>query len=64
MLTLNMLDAIDADRLHRKLGRGWRVSDEGLARRRSRLLCRVYLHLHKVLVRSHQIVARLNTLVT
>jgi hypothetical protein len=53
MLTLNMLDAIDADRLHRKLGRAWRISDEGLARRRYRLLCRVYLHLHKALMRSH-----------
>jgi hypothetical protein len=54
MLTLNMLDAIDADRLHRKLGRARRISDEGLARRRYRLLCRVYLHLHKALMRSHR----------
>ena len=52
MLTLNMLDAIDADRLHRKLGRMWRLSEEGLARRRYRLLCKVYLHLHRVLMRS------------
>jgi hypothetical protein len=64
MLTLNMLDAIDADRLHRKLGRVWRVSVEDLARRRYRLLCRVYLHLHKALMRSHQTVAPRNTLVT
>lgn len=52
MLTLNMLNAIDADRLHRKLGRAWRLSEETLARRRYRLQCRVYLHLHKVLLRS------------
>jgi hypothetical protein len=65
MLTLNKLDAIDADRLHRKLGRAWRVGDEGLARRRYRLLSRVYLHLHKALMRSHQtIVSRPNTLMT
>jgi hypothetical protein len=65
MLTLNKLDAIDADRLHRKLGRAWRVSDAGVARRRYRLLSRVYLHLHKALMRSHQtIVSRLNTLLT
>jgi hypothetical protein len=64
MLTLNMLNAIDADRLHRKLDRVWRVSDAGLARRRYRLLCRVYLHLHKALMRSHQTVVRLNSLVT
>jgi hypothetical protein len=65
MLTLNKLDAIDADRLHRKLGRAWRASDEGLARRRYRLLSRVYLHLHKALMRSHQtVVPRLNTSVT
>jgi hypothetical protein len=70
MLTLNKLDAIDADRLHRKLGRAWRAAsdedlDEGLARRRYRLLSRVYLHLHKALMRSHQtIVSRPNTLMT
>jgi len=61
MLTLNMLNAIDADRLHRKLDGAWRVSAEGVARRRYRLLCRVYLHLHKALMRSHQTFARLNT---
>jgi hypothetical protein len=60
MLTLNMLDAIDADRLRRKLGRAWRISEEAVARRRYRLLCRVYLHLHKALMRSHQTVATLN----
>jgi hypothetical protein len=43
MMTPNMLDAIDADRLHRKLVRVWRLSDEGLARRRYRLLRRVGL---------------------
>jgi hypothetical protein len=58
MLTLNMLDAIDADRLYRKLGRAWRVSEEAVARRQYRLLSRVYLHLHKALMRSHQTVAR------
>ena len=53
MLTLNMLDAIGADRLHRKLGRAWRMSEERLAHRRYRLLARVYLHLHKALLRNH-----------
>jgi hypothetical protein len=62
MLTLNMLDAIDADRLHRKLGRAWRLSEEGLAHRRYRLRCRVYLHLHKALLHN-QIAVQANTLV-
>ena len=53
MLTLNRLDAIDADRLRRKLGlRPSRPGEEGLARRRYRLSCRVYLHLHKALLRD------------
>jgi hypothetical protein len=52
MLTLNMLDAIDADRLHRKLGHAWRFGAEKLAHRRYRLQCRVYLHLHKALLRN------------
>jgi hypothetical protein len=60
MLTLNMLDAIHADRLHRKLAGAWRVSEDSVARRRYRLQCRVYLHLHKALMRSHQAAARLN----
>ena len=55
MLTLNRLDAIDADRLHRKLGRAWRLSEEYLARRRYRMQCRVYLHLHKALLRNQSI---------
>jgi hypothetical protein len=49
MLTLDRLDAIDADRLYRKLGR---ACEERLARRRHRLRCRVFLHLHKMLLRS------------
>jgi hypothetical protein len=56
MLTLNKLDALDADRLHRKLGRALRRGGERLTRRRYRLSCRVFLHLHKALLR-HQIVA-------
>ncbi|HLZ00945.1 MAG TPA: hypothetical protein VKR55_02195 [Bradyrhizobium sp.] len=52
MLTLNMLEAIDADRLHRKLSHAWRSSEERLARRRYRMQCRVYLHLHKALLRG------------
>jgi hypothetical protein len=52
MLTLNRLDAIDADRLHRKLGRPSRPGGERLARRRYRLSCGVYLHLHKALLRN------------
>lgn len=52
MLTLNMLEAIDADRLHRKLSHAWRSSEERLARRRYRMQCRVYLHLHKTLLRA------------
>jgi hypothetical protein len=51
MLTLNRLDAIDADRLHRKLGRNFSLG-EALARRRHRLQCRVFLHLHKALLRA------------
>jgi hypothetical protein len=47
MLTLDRLDAIDADRLYRKLGR---ACEESLARRRHRLRRRVFLHLHKVLI--------------
>ncbi len=56
MLTLNRLDALDADRLHRKLGRATRPGEERLKRRRYRLSCRVFLHLHKALLR-HRIVA-------
>lgn len=52
VLTLNKLDAIAADRLHRKLGRAWRLSEESLARRRHRLMCRVYLYLHRALMRT------------
>jgi len=33
----------------------WRASEEGVARRRYRLLCKVYLHLHKALMRSHRL---------
>ncbi len=53
MLTLDRLDAVDADRLYRKLGRACRESLASLASRRHRLQCRVFLHLHKVLLRSH-----------
>jgi len=63
MLTLNMLDAINAHRLHRKLGHAWRVSEERLAHRRYRLQCRVYLHLHKALLHN-QNVAQMNSLAT
>jgi hypothetical protein len=52
MLTLNRLGAIDADRLHRKLARAWRMSEEHLVQRRYRLQCRVYLHLHRALLRA------------
>jgi hypothetical protein len=52
MLTLNRLDAINADRLHRKLARAWRASEERLALRRYRLQCRVYLYLHRALLRA------------
>ena len=57
MLTLNRLDASDAHRLHSKLGHAWRVSEERLARRRYRILCKVYLHLHKALLRNQVAVA-------
>jgi hypothetical protein len=60
LLTLNKLDAIDADRLHRKLGRARRASEEDVARRRYRLMCRVYLHLHRALMHNHQAAARPN----
>jgi hypothetical protein len=52
MLTLNRLDAIGADRLHRKLGRRSSSGEERLTRRRFRLQCRVFLHLHKALLRA------------
>jgi hypothetical protein len=55
MLTLNRLDAIGAHRLHRKLGDAWRASEERIARRRYRLLCRVYMHLHTALLRSQAV---------
>jgi hypothetical protein len=51
MLTLNRLDTVDADRLHRKLGRLSSLG-EGLTRRRYRLQCRVFLHLHMALLRA------------
>ena len=49
MLTLKRLDAISADRLYRKLGR---ACEQTLARRRHRLQGRVFLHLHKALLRN------------
>jgi hypothetical protein len=52
MFTLNRLDAIGADRLHRKLGRIASSDTENLTRRRYRLQCRVFLHLHKALLRA------------
>jgi hypothetical protein len=55
MLTLNRLDASGAHRLHCKLGDAWRASEERIARRRYRLLCRVYMHLHKALLRSQAV---------
>ena len=63
MLTLNRLDAVDMDRLHRKLARAWPISADNLARRRHRLQCRVYLHLHRALLRGGS-VARPNALAT
>lgn len=54
MLTLNQLDAINADRLRRKLGRLSSSGREGLlTRRRYRLQCKVVLHLHKALLRAY-----------
>ena len=35
-----------------KLNRMWRACDERLARRRYRIMCRVYLHLHRTLLVS------------
>ncbi len=64
MLTLKKLDAIDADRLHRKLSRAWRVSEDDVARRRYRLMSRVYLHLHKALMHNHQTIVWPSTLAT
>ena len=55
MVTLNMLDAIGAHRLHAKLARAWRISEEHLARRRYRMQCRVYLYLHKALLRAQPV---------
>jgi hypothetical protein len=55
VLTLNRLGAIDAHRLHRKLSHAWRASEERLVQRRYRLQCRVYLHLHKALLREPRV---------
>jgi hypothetical protein len=52
MLTLNRLDAVNADRLRRKLGRSFSFGAEKLARRRYRMRCRIFLHLHKALLRA------------
>ena len=52
MLTLNRLDAVDTDRLRRKLGRSSSFDAEKLARRRYRMRCRIFLHLHKALLRA------------
>ena len=52
MLTLNRLDAVNADRLRRKLGRSSSLGAEKLARRRYRMRCRIFLHLHKALLRA------------
>ncbi|MEH2517427.1 hypothetical protein V1279_003000 [Bradyrhizobium sp. AZCC 1610] len=53
MLTLRRLDAFDADRLHRKLNRMWREGDERMAKRCYRMMCRVYLHLHRTMMVAH-----------
>jgi hypothetical protein len=55
MLTLRTLNSVDAGRLHRKLGRAWRNSEERLAERRYRMLCNVYLHLHRKILRSQNV---------
>jgi hypothetical protein len=55
MLTLRKLNAVDADRLHRKLGRACREGERGVAERRYRMLCNVYLHLHKTLLRRQNV---------
>lgn len=55
MLTLRTLNAIDADRLHRKLSRAWREGEERLAGRRYRMLCNVYLHLHRTMLRGENL---------
>jgi len=52
MLTLRKLDTFDADRLHRKLSRMWRDADEIKARRVYRMMGRVYLHLHKTMLKA------------
>jgi hypothetical protein len=55
VLTLNKLDAIDADRLRRKLDHAWRIGKASVARRRYRLMCKVHLHLHKALMHGQTI---------
>lgn len=52
MITLTQLDTFDADRLHRKLSRMWRDADEAKAHRIYRMMVRVYLHLHKTMLRG------------
>jgi len=46
MVTLNMLDADGAARLHRKLSGAWRACEDHVARRRYRMQWRVYVYLY------------------
>lgn len=55
MVTLNMLDAVGADRLHRRLSGAWRACEDHVARRRYRMQWRVYLYLHKALLRAEPV---------
>jgi hypothetical protein len=55
MLTLNMLDAIGADRLHRRLSDAWCRGQDHVARRRYRMQWRVYIQLHKALLRAQAV---------
>ncbi|ARQ95407.1 hypothetical protein [Bradyrhizobium phage BDU-MI-1] len=52
MLTLNKLDTAEAHILHQKLSRMWREADEAMARRAYRMMSRIYLHIHKTMLRS------------
>lgn len=47
MVTLNMLDAEGASRLHRKLAGVGRACEDHVTRRRYRMQWRVYMYLYK-----------------
>lgn len=52
MLTLNKIDTAKAHILHQKISRMWRAAEGAMARRLYRMMGRLYLHIHKLMLRS------------